>query len=284
MSKLYVLMLETDDDDDDYNDRFAGNQKKEAEPELKDLRDRLLNLLLDAASTHPYTTGYDHPDDKSMTIAQIQDKDSLLASVSNQRISAILRRMMSEGIVDYQVHKRKNFYFITEKYYRLEKEKQEAEERKKLEERIKKFPKEFKSHKEKILDILSKSDCPLSSTGIYHSITGLNGKSMQMVNDILAKLVSERKIQTLEKTSTTYYYVANGHYTRNLSELGDLKKTALKLEGEISKSDDLYRKNRFNPFRQKAAKSALEEKQKYESELRKTRAKIEDLEKKTMVQ
>ena len=30
MSKLYVLMLETDDDDDDYNDRFAGNQKKEA--------------------------------------------------------------------------------------------------------------------------------------------------------------------------------------------------------------------------------------------------------------
>ena len=62
-----------------------------------------------------------------------------------------------------------------------------------------------------------------------------------------------------------------------------MRKTASKLEVEISKFENLYQTNRFNPFRQKVAKGGLEEKQKYEAELRKTRSKLQDLEKKTTI-
>lgn len=67
------------------------------------LRDIVLNVLYSA--------------DSALTIAEIQEKDSRLKvfngeNVSNQRIAAILTRLIGEGIVTKETIKKRNYYSV----------------------------------------------------------------------------------------------------------------------------------------------------------------------------
>lgn len=71
------------------------------------LRDIVLDVLYSA--------------DSAMTIAEIQEKDSRLKifngeNVSNQRIAAILTRLIGEGIVFKKVIKRRNYYSTSDTF------------------------------------------------------------------------------------------------------------------------------------------------------------------------
>lgn len=68
------------------------------------LRDIVLDVLYSAES--------------AMTIAEIQDTDSRLKvfngeNISNQRIAAILTRLIGEGIVTKNTIKKRNYYSVT---------------------------------------------------------------------------------------------------------------------------------------------------------------------------
>lgn len=68
------------------------------------LRDIVLDVLYSA--------------DSAMTIAEIQEADSRLKefngeNVSNQRIAAILTRLINEGIVTKNTIKKRNYYSVT---------------------------------------------------------------------------------------------------------------------------------------------------------------------------
>lgn len=71
------------------------------------LRDIVLDVLYSA--------------DSAMTIAEIQETDSRLKvfngeNVSNQRVAAILTRLIGEGIVFKQVIKRRNYYSTSDTF------------------------------------------------------------------------------------------------------------------------------------------------------------------------
>lgn len=87
--------------------KSAKRKPSKSQATSNTLRDIVLDVL--------YTA------DSAMTIAEIQEADSRLKvfngeNVSNQRIAAILTRLIGEGIVFKQVIKRRNYYSTSDTF------------------------------------------------------------------------------------------------------------------------------------------------------------------------
>ena len=87
--------------------RSTNRKPSKSQATSNTLRDIVLDVLYAA--------------DSAMTIAEIQETDSRLKvfngeNVSNQRIAAILTRLIGEGIVFKQVIKRRNYYSTSDTF------------------------------------------------------------------------------------------------------------------------------------------------------------------------
>lgn len=49
---------------------------------------------------------------EKMTVTEIQAKSDILGDLSNQRVSALLRQMKEDGIVDKVIDKKKSYFFL----------------------------------------------------------------------------------------------------------------------------------------------------------------------------
>lgn len=49
---------------------------------------------------------------EKMTVTEIQAKSEILGDLSNQRVSALLRQMKEDGIVDKVIDKKKSYFFL----------------------------------------------------------------------------------------------------------------------------------------------------------------------------
>ena len=233
-------------------------------------REKVINVLYEA--------------DKPLSSPEIQAIDFDIGKSPYWNISDLLTKLAFDKVIVQEDKKYgQSSYFLSSEYRIREKQKRLEKQRQELQARFDNDIEEFNRQRKKLIDVLTKSDRPLRAPEIKQIDDDIGKSQYWNIAHLLTKLVNDRVVIQERKSiyDQYYYYVADGQYKKNLSEISSLQQKALSLENAIKKVEETYNQNRHNPFRLKFAKEALSDKKKFEIELKKVRAEISELEEKT---
>jgi hypothetical protein len=80
------------------DNKKASNVKTKTQIENESIKKVILNVLVETA--------------KAMTITEIQEKDSELATLSNQKMSALLKQLVDSNEVEKTIDKKKAYFEV----------------------------------------------------------------------------------------------------------------------------------------------------------------------------